>query len=126
MPFRFSLFRAVDGLGPMGSWDREHREPLGTRGEIRAAVDALLPALRWEESTDMLFASGPFGGEEHALEISLFGRADEILMDIAVYSRPPVIRQVMTGLRLNYCYGQESNELYFPFNAGDAWPGAAR
>jgi hypothetical protein len=126
MPFRFTLFRAAEGVGPMGAWDREHREPLGRREEVMAALDVLLPGLRWQESTDMLFASGPFGGEEHALEITLFGPPGEMLMDIAVYSRPPAIRQIMSGLRLNYCYGQESNELYFPFDAGDHWPAAAR
>lgn len=124
MPFRFSLFRAVEGLGPMSAWDREHREPLGSRDEVKAALDRVLPGLRWEDSSDMLFASGPFDGEDHALEISLFGRSSETLMDIGVYSRPPAIRAIMSGLRLNYCYAQESDELRFPFNAGDHWPGA--
>lgn len=126
MPFRFSLFRAVEGLGPLHTWDREHREPLGSRDDIRAALEGVLPGLRWEESSCMLFASGSFGGEEHAVEITLFGRPDDILLDVDVYSRPPAIRAIMSGLRLNYCYGQESGELYFPFNVADHWPGAAR
>lgn len=67
----------------------------------------------------MLFASGPFDGDEHAFEISLFGRPNETLMDIDVYSRPPAIRAIMSGLGLNYCYAPESDELYFPFEADD-------
>ena len=51
----------------------------------------------------MLVASGPFDGEEHAFEITLFGEPDEPLLDIGVYSRPPAIRAIMSGLRLNYC-----------------------
>jgi hypothetical protein len=126
MPFRFSLFRAIEGLGPLSTWEREHREPLGSRDDVRAALDRVLPSLHWEESSLMLFASGPFDGEEHALEITLFGRPDETLMDIVVYSRPPAIRAIMSELGLSYCYAQESDELHFPFKAGDHWPAAAR
>ena len=124
MPFRFCLFRAPDGLGPLQTWEQEHREPLGTRSEIRSALDQVLSGLRWDESPRMSFASGPFGNEEHAFEISLFGAADDILMEIDVYARPPAIRAIMSGLRLNYCYAQESGKLCFPFEAGDDWPGA--
>lgn len=126
MPFRFSLFRAADGLGPLSTWEREHREPLGTRDEVKAALEGVLPGLCWEESSGMLFGSGPFDGEEHAYEISLFGGPGEALMDIDVYARPPAIRAIMLGLRLNYCHAGESGELLFPFEAGDHWPGAAR
>jgi hypothetical protein len=126
MPFRLSLFRAIEGLGPLHTWDREHREPLGSRDQVRAALDGVLPGLRWEESSRILFASGAFEGEEHAFQPWLFGRSDETLMDIGAYSRPPTIRAIMSALRLNYCYAQESGELYFPFKAGDHWPGAAR
>jgi hypothetical protein len=126
MPFRLSLFRATEGLGPMTAWEREHREPLGSRDEIKAALDGVLPGLRWEESGGMLFASGPFDGDEHAFEITLFGSPDDTLMDISVYSRPPAIRAIMSGLRLNYCHAHESGELYDPFKAGDHWAGAAR
>lgn len=126
MPFRLSLFRAAEGLGPLRDWDREHREPLGSREEIRAALDRILPDLRWRESDGMLFASGPFGGEEHAFELFLFGPPGETLIDVGVYSLPPAVRAIMSGLRLNYCYAEESDELYFPFEAGDHWPGAGR
>lgn len=125
MPFRLSLFRAVEGLGPLSTWDREHREPLGRRDDVKAALEGILHGLRWEESSRLLFASGPFDGEEHAVEIMLFGQPGETLMDISVYSRPPAIRAIMSGLGLNYCHAQDSGELYFPFKAGDHWPGAA-
>ena len=118
MPFRLSLFRAIEGLGPLTTWEREHSEPLGTRDDLKAALESILSGLHWEESTQRLFASGPFDGEEHAFEITLFGRPDETLMDIDVYARPPVIRAIMSGLGLNYCYAQESGELLFPFEAG--------
>lgn len=126
MPFRFSLFRAPEGLGPLHTWDREHREPLGRREEVRAALGQVLSGLRWTESESMLSAAGDFEGEEHALEISLFGGPDETLLDIDVYSRPPAIRAIMSGLGLNYCYVAESGALCFPFQAGDHWPGAVR
>lgn len=126
MPFRLSLFRAADGLGPLHDWEREHREPLGNRDEVRSALDAVLPGLRWEDSSGMLMASGPFNGEDHAMEITLFGQPDEPLLDISVYSSPPAVRAIMSGLRLNYCYAQESGEPCFPFEAGDHWPGSAR
>jgi hypothetical protein len=121
MPFRLSLFRAVEGLGPMTAWEQEHREPLGTRDDVKAALQQVLPDLRWEESSGMLFAAGAFDGEEHAFEITLFGAPDVVLMDIGVYSRPPAIRAIMSGLRLNYCHAQESGELRDPFQAGDDW-----
>lgn len=124
MPFRLSLFRAAEGLGPMTAWEREHREPLGSREEIKAALEELLPDLRWRDASDMLSASGPFEGEEHALEITLFGSPDETLMDLSVYSRPPAVRAIMSRLRLNYCYALESSVLYEPFKAGADWPGA--
>jgi hypothetical protein len=126
MPFRLSLFRAVEGLGPMTTWDREHREPLGKRDNVKALLEGILPVLRWRESSRLLFASGPFGAEEHAFEITLIGSPDETLMDISVYACPPVVRTIMSGLILNYCYAQDSGELCFPFKAGDRWLGAAR
>lgn len=126
MPFRLSLFRAPEGLGPLYSWEREHREPLGSREQLRAALDKVLPDLCWRESDRMLFASGPFECEEHAFEITLFGEAHESLLEISVYSRPPAIRAIMSGLRLNYCYAQESDALYFPFEAGAHWPGSGK
>src|SRR5690349_10977956 len=110
MPFRLALFRAAEGLGSMYTWEREHREPLGTRNQVRAALEGILPGLRWEESSERLFASGAFDGEEHAFEVTLFGGADEILLEIDVYSGPPAIRAIMSGLGLNYCQAQESGE----------------
>jgi len=124
MPFRLSLFRAIEGLGPLSTWDREYREPLGSREEIKAALERVLGGMHWSESDGMLFASGPFDGEEHAYEISLFGQPHATLLEIDVYSAPPAIRIVMSGLGLNYCYAQASDQLRFPFKAGDHWPGA--
>ena len=109
----------------MSTWEQEHREPLGTRDEIKAALEAVLSELRWKESERLLFASGPFGGEEHAFELSLFGAPNEILMDVDVYAAPPAVRAIRSGLRLNYCYAQQSGELRDPFKAGDHWPAAA-
>jgi hypothetical protein len=122
VPFRLSLYRAPDGLGPPQTWESEHSEPLGSAAELKAAIDGILPGLRWTESSQMLFASGPFDGEEHAIEITLFMLSDDPLLEIDVYAYPPPIRALMSGLRLNYCYAQESGDLYFPFNAGDHWP----
>ncbi|MBC5786146.1 hypothetical protein H8N03_24620 [Ramlibacter sp. USB13] len=124
MPFQLTLFRAPDGIGPMHAWDREHREPLGTRDAVRAALDAAIPGLRWESSNDMLFASGPFGGEGHAIEIILFGASEETLLDFRVYAGPPPVRAIMTALGLNHCQALESGAIYFPFEAEDRWPGA--
>lgn len=122
MPFQLSLYRAAEGLGPLTAWDREHRLPLGTRTELRAALDRLLPGLRWRDSGDVLFAAGPFGNEDHALELSLHGRPDEVLLDFHVYALPPPIRVIMSGLDLNYCYAVDSGALYHPFAAGERWP----
>lgn len=126
MPFRLSLYRAAEGLGPLSTWDREHRIPLGTREQVKAALEEVLPGLHWRESHQMLSGAGPFGGEEHAYEISLFGGPGETLLDIDVYARPPAIRAIMSGLGLNYCHAQDSGKLYRPFEAGDHWPGAPR
>ncbi len=126
MPFRFSLFRAPDGLGPMSTWEREHRQPLGRRDDVKAALDAVLPGLRWEESSGMLFGSGAFDGEEHAYEISLFGGPGETLLDVDVYARPPAIRAIMSGLGLNHCHAAESGDVLFPFEVADHWPGVGR
>lgn len=120
MPFRLCLFRADEGLGSPFTWDREHREPLGTRDEVKAALDQVLRGIRWSESGGLLFASGPFDGEEHAYEITLFGQPDDTLLEITVYSRPPAIRAIMTGLDLNYCYAQETGDIHFPLQPGDA------
>jgi hypothetical protein len=125
MPFQLSLYRATDGLGPIHTWEREYREPLGTKNELRTALDQLLPELRWEDCGQLLVASGSFAAEEHALELSLFGEPDEMLLDFRVYAFPPPIRVIMSGLNLNYCSADESGELYYPFAAGDRWPIAA-
>ena len=125
MPFRLSLYRAADGLGPMHMWEREHRQSLGVRSDVKAALDQVLEGLRWKETDRMLFASGPFGGEDHGFEIWLFGAPAEELLEISVYSLPPAIRAVMSGLDLNGCYAPESGELYYPFQAGDHWPNAS-
>jgi len=122
MPFKFSLYRAPAGLGSLWNWDCEQREPLGTRAEVKAALDAVLPGLRWQAANDLLWASGPFADDEHAIELSLFGPPEEPLMDISVYAAPPGLRAIMSGLRLNYCCAKESGELRDPFNAGDRWP----
>ena len=126
MPFRLSLYRAADGLGPMHSWESEHRQSLGARNDVKAALEQVLEGLRWEESDGLLFASCPFAGEDHACEIWLFGEPGEELLDIGVYSLPPAIRAIMSGLGLNYCYAPESGELYRPFKVGDHWPNVAR
>ena len=122
MPFRLSLYRAADGLGPMHTWEHECRQPLGTRSDLKAALGSVLEGLRWEESEGLLFASCPFDGDEHACEIWLFGEPTDTLFDIGVYALPPAIRAIMSGLGLNYCYAQESGERRFPFEAGDHWP----
>lgn len=126
MSFQMSLYRAAEGLGPPVAWEQEHRQPLGTKAELRQSLDRLLPGLRWSESGELLFASGPFGGEEHALELSLFGGPHERLLDFSVYASPPAIRLIMSGLDLNYCCAVESCTLRDPFAAGDHWYGAAR
>ncbi|MBE7368697.1 hypothetical protein [Ramlibacter pallidus] len=126
MPFTLSLFRAAEGLGPLTGWAHEHRQPLGRRDEVKAALDRVLRGLRWTESDGLVFASGPFNGEEQACEITLFGRPDDVLLDVVVYAGPPAVRSIMSGLGLNYCHAQASGELYFPFEAGDHWPDAGR
>lgn len=126
MPFQMSLYRAAEGLGPPVTWEQERRQPLGTKAGLRQALDQLLPGLRWSESGDLLFASGPFGVEEHALELSLFGAPNEQLLAFNIYASPPPIRLIMAGLALNYCCALESCELRDPFAAGDQWSGAAR
>lgn len=125
MPFRLSLYRAADGLGPMHTWESEHRQPLGVRDEVQAALEHTLKGLRWEESDGLLFGSCPFDGEDHACEIWLFGEPNDELLDIGVYSLPPAIRAIMSGLDLNYCFASDSGELYYPFRAGDHWPNLA-
>jgi hypothetical protein len=125
MPFQFCLYRAAEGLGPLNTWDREHRQPLGTKNLLRVALGQLLPGLCWKDGEQSLFGSGPFAGEEHAFELSLFGEPEETLLDFRVYAFPPPIRVIMSGLNLNYCYAEESCELYYPFVAGDRWPIAA-
>ena len=122
MPFQLSLYRAQDGLGPMDAWECEHREALGTREALASALDRLLGPLSWNASDGMLWTSAPFDADEHACEISLHGEPGETLLEISVYSAPPAVRAIMSGLGLNHCYAQESCALYLPFEAGDRWP----
>lgn len=72
------------------------------------------------------FAAGPLAGEEHAVELSLYGKPDDVLLDFRIYASPPGVRAVMSALDLNYCFAMDSCRLYFPFEAGDRWPAAAR
>ena len=122
MPFQLTLFRAPEGVGSLDTWDRERRQPLGTRAEVRAALDRTLPGLQWREHGALWFAAGPFAGEDHAVEISLHGAADEPLLDFRVYAAPPPIRAIMTALDLNHCFAMDSCSARFPFEAGDHWP----
>lgn len=124
MTFQLTLFRAPEGVGSLDTWDREHRELLGTKSEVRAALDRALPGLHWREHGGLWFAAGPFAGEDHAIEISLYGAPQEQLLDFRVYALPPAIRAVMTALELNHCFAMDSCSPRFPFEAGDRWPSA--
>lgn len=126
MPFQLSLYRAAEGLGPLHTWDREHRQPLGTRSELRAAIAQLLPELQWSHHDALCFASIPDADGLGTVEVSLFGEPGETLLDFRVYALPPQVRTLMRGLNLNYCYAEESGELYDPFAAGDRWPDTHR
>ena len=126
MPFQLTLFRTEDGIGSLDTWDREHRQPLGTKAEVRAVLDDVLPGLRWTEHERLWFAAGPFAGEEHAVEVSLYGEPYEQLMEFRVYALPPPIRAIMTALRLNHCFAMDSFSPRFPFEAGDQWPAPAQ
>ena len=126
MPFQLCLYRAPEHVGPINTWDREHRQSLGTRLELRAALVELLPGLCWNVGDRLLFATGPFANEEHAVELSLHGKSDEVLLDFLVYASPPVVRVLMSGLNLNYCFAVDSGELRYPFEAGERWPSEAR
>jgi hypothetical protein len=125
MPFRLSLYRAPEGLGPLDTWECEHRDPLGTREELKAALERVFGRLSWDTRENMLCASSPFATDPHAGMIWLFGEPGEMLLEISVYGTPPPIRAIMSNLGLNYCYAQESGELYRPFEAGDHWSSAA-
>ena len=109
----------------MNLWEREHRDALGTRKELKASLDRIFGQLSWKVSGDMLSSSVPFNGNEHACEVSLLGEPGETLFDVSIHSAPPAVRAIMSGLNLNYCYAHESCELYLPFSADDRWPGAA-
>lgn len=126
MPFRLTLYRAEQGLGPLDSWECEHREPLGTLEELKASIEGVFPGTSWEESDGMSRASCSFEGNDDACEITLFGTPGETLLDVSIYAAPPPVRALMSALDLNYCHASESGELYFPFDAGDRWPGGAR
>jgi hypothetical protein len=126
MPFQLTLYRAADDVGPMNTWQEDHRRLLGTKSDVRAALDRVLPGLTWTEEGLLWFAVGPFSGQDHAVEISLHGDAHEPLHDFRIYASPPPIRAIMTALDLNYCFAVDSCELYFPFEAGDHWPAVAR
>jgi hypothetical protein len=125
MPFRLSLYRAPEGLGPLSTWDQEHRYALGTREELKTSLERVFGPLSWDTHEQMLWASCPFNQDTHACEVWLFGKAGEMLLEISVYSAPPPVRAIMSELKLNYCYAQESGELYLPFEAADHWPGYA-
>jgi hypothetical protein len=122
MPFQLTLYRAADGLPPLIEWDQEHRQPLGTKSQLRLLLDAALAGLKWSDHGVLWSASGPWGGEEHAFELSLYGRPDEELLDFRIYASPPPIRVIMRALGLNYCFSMDSCKLYYPFEAGDCWP----
>lgn len=122
MPFQLTLYRAPEGVGPIHTWDREYRQPLGTKQQVRASLDRALPGLRWEDHGTWWFAAGPFAGEDHAVEISLHGGSSDVLLDVLIYALPPPVRAVMSALDLNYCFAMESCQLYWPFEAGNRWP----
>lgn len=126
MPFQLTLYRAPEGVGSPNTWDREHRQPLGTKPQLRAALDKALAGLRWEDHGTLWFAARPFADEDHAVEISLYGELDDVLLDLRIYAWPAPVRAVMSALDLNYCFAEESCQLYFPFEVGDRWPIAAR
>ena len=122
MPFRLSLYRAPDGVGPMHEWEEEHRETLGTRAEVQTRIGQVFPQLHWDEGSDATFASWfPEANPSEGFEITLFGAPDEPINEVSMYSFPPPIRLLMSGLRLNHCYASESGELRFPFELGDRW-----
>ena len=122
MSFKLSLYLAPEGVGPMHRWSREHRQPLGTRLELQAAFDRLFRPIRWELTDTRAWACYPLDDSVNPREVFLFGKSDDVLAEVSVYSGPPAIRTIMTALGLNYCYAQESGKLYLPFATGEDWP----
>lgn len=122
MPFRLSVYRAPDGIGPMHEWEEEHREELGTRREVQEEIGRTFPHLRWDETDGMAFASfSPEDDPARGFEISVFGAPGDVVNEVWIHSFPPNVRALMSGLRLNHCYAAESGDMYFPFEAGDRW-----
>ena len=121
----FHLYRAVEGLGPMTTWDRMHTQPLGTRRELQRKLEEIFPAQRWECSSKSAWACYEYDDARFPREVRLMGAEDDVVEYVIAYSGPAAIRTIMTALGLNYCYVPETDELCHPFATGDSWPGEA-
>jgi hypothetical protein len=124
MSFDFYLYRAPSGLGSLLEWEEDHAEPLGRLHELRDHIATLFPLLVWREEPDgSLSAQGSCDMTE-LCELSLRASQGEQAQFVVAYAAPPVLRQLMSSLQLNYCCAPESGELRNPFSVGASWDSA--
>jgi hypothetical protein len=124
MSFDFYLYRAPSGLGSLLEWEEDHAEPLGRLPELRDQIASLLPLLVWREAPDgSLSAQGNCDMTE-TCELSLRASQGDQAQFVVAYAAPPVLRQLMSALHLNYCCAPESGELRDPFSVGATWESA--
>jgi hypothetical protein len=121
MSFDFYLYRAPEGLGSLLEWEEDHAVPLGRLHELRDQIASLYPLLVWREDPDgSLSAQGNCDMAE-TCELSLRASQGEKVQFVVAYAAPPILRQLMGTLHLNYCCALESGELRDPFSADTSW-----
>ena len=127
MSWNYWLYRGPEGAGSPADWSGvDNAAPLGTRAEVVAGLERVLPALDWY-GEDRLAASfiDPVYGPGARLYLCV---ADEQVVMIWPdnHTSPSVIATIMDAFALNHCV-TEHGERRYPHEIDRDWnplPGA--
>lgn len=94
---------------------------MGTGDEVQAQLAQLLPGLAWQRGPETSWSGFSGSRADASVAVHLVQQAGSVHF-LSVAAGPPVLRRLMSGLRLTHCCASESGELRDPFAAGDRWP----
>lgn len=119
MSFRFYLYRAPRGTGPMNAWQGMPAETMGTLAQVRERLDAVFPGLKWDEVAGSWNGMGSDPLRYH-LDIWLREEPDGQVHFVVMNKSPPTaMRAVLEALALDHVCAPEAGELVDVYAYGD-------
>jgi len=127
------MYRAAPDAGSMVAWEQNEAQPIDGVEQVKAALSALFPELRWTaiDVGDATHWSALGKNRPDApyvdLSISADGLdekapSDSVYFVVGRKSPPSVMRKIMEALGLNHVTCIDSGELVDPYAYGDDDP----